>query len=268
MRSARGPFAIVALAALATLSTALPAPVPTPAGDPEADLEARGKPPTSTSTAIPTPTPPSPPNMFWVQYDFPSVAPPWMTLPYDAAWESSASSWLANDVPSFRSSRLSSMTESYWSSYNHYTSTFYQTTSTARPGNGRRDDTASSTATATSDSASATSTTPSYTASTSAPTSSAPASSATSTTPTDPSATSSTAAASSAVVPTHKKRRIAVVGAGASGSGAAFFLARAARVVEAQLGLPAGSLLEIVMYEKNDYIGGRECFLVVLLSLV
>ncbi|KLT44280.1 hypothetical protein CC85DRAFT_271477 [Cutaneotrichosporon oleaginosum] len=61
------------------------------------------------------------------------------------------------------------------------------------------------------------------------------------------------------VATTHRKRRIAVVGAGASGSGAAFFLARAARVVEAQLGLAPGSLLEIVVYEKNDYIGGREC---------
>ncbi|GMK59426.1 hypothetical protein CspeluHIS016_0800320 [Cutaneotrichosporon spelunceum] len=74
-------------------------------------------------------------------------------------------------------------------------------------------------------------------------------------------ATNSTATTPSAkarpAAGTRKKRRIAIVGAGASGSSAAFFLARAARVVEAQLGLAAGSLLEIVVYDKNDYIGGR-----------
>ncbi|BEJ14822.1 hypothetical protein CspHIS471_0405890 [Cutaneotrichosporon sp. HIS471] len=75
----------------------------------------------------------------------------------------------------------------------------------------------------------------------------------TSNNPTNPSSGTSSGAGAG----TPKKRRIAVVGAGASGSGAAFFLARAARVVEAKLGLAADSLAEIVVYDKNDYIGGR-----------
>ncbi|KAL7412229.1 Prenylcysteine lyase-domain-containing protein [Mrakia frigida] len=50
----------------------------------------------------------------------------------------------------------------------------------------------------------------------------------------------------------HKAKRVAIVGAGASGSSAAFFLSRAAR----EAGLKDGAL-EIVVYERNNYIGGR-----------
>ncbi|KAK4685297.1 prenylcysteine oxidase / farnesylcysteine lyase, partial [Tremellales sp. Uapishka_1] len=53
-------------------------------------------------------------------------------------------------------------------------------------------------------------------------------------------------------------KRIAIVGAGASGSAAAFFLRRAARVAEDRSGLARGSLLgEIVVIDKADYVGGR-----------
>lgn len=55
-----------------------------------------------------------------------------------------------------------------------------------------------------------------------------------------------------------KRRRVAIVGAGASGSAAAFFLARAARQAENRAALPANSLLDIIVYEAEDYIGGRE----------
>jgi len=51
----------------------------------------------------------------------------------------------------------------------------------------------------------------------------------------------------------HQGKRVAIVGAGASGSAAAFFLERAAR----EAGLKDGAL-EIVVYERNDYIGGSE----------
>ncbi|GMK54379.1 hypothetical protein CspeluHIS016_0109650 [Cutaneotrichosporon spelunceum] len=54
-----------------------------------------------------------------------------------------------------------------------------------------------------------------------------------------------------------RPRRVAIVGAGASGSAAAFFLSRAAREAESRAGEPRGSLLDIVVYERADYIGGR-----------
>ncbi|TXT11838.1 uncharacterized protein COLE_02248 [Cutaneotrichosporon oleaginosum] len=54
-----------------------------------------------------------------------------------------------------------------------------------------------------------------------------------------------------------RRRRVAIVGAGASGSAAAFFLSRAAREAESRAGAPRGSLLDIVVYEREDYIGGR-----------
>jgi prenylcysteine oxidase/farnesylcysteine lyase len=62
------------------------------------------------------------------------------------------------------------------------------------------------------------------------------------------------------IAPPHdlKPRRVAIVGAGASGSAAAFFLARAARETESRADVPHGSLLHIVVYEREDYIGGRE----------
>lgn len=55
-----------------------------------------------------------------------------------------------------------------------------------------------------------------------------------------------------------KRKRVAIVGAGASGSAAAFFLARAAREAESRAGVEHGSLLDIVVYERENYIGGRE----------
>lgn len=56
-----------------------------------------------------------------------------------------------------------------------------------------------------------------------------------------------------------KPKRVAIVGAGASGSAAAFFLRRAARVAEKRAGVESGELLgEIVVYEQEDYVGGRK----------
>ncbi|WOO80156.1 Farnesylcysteine lyase [Vanrija pseudolonga] len=53
-------------------------------------------------------------------------------------------------------------------------------------------------------------------------------------------------------------KRVAVVGAGASGSAAAWFLTRAARIAEARAGKPVGSLLApVVVYDKEAYVGGR-----------
>ncbi|OWZ79263.1 prenylcysteine oxidase/farnesylcysteine lyase [Cryptococcus neoformans Tu401-1] len=53
-------------------------------------------------------------------------------------------------------------------------------------------------------------------------------------------------------------KRIAIVGAGASGSSAAFFLRRAANVVERRAGLGESSLIsDIIVYEKEGYVGGR-----------
>lgn len=59
-----------------------------------------------------------------------------------------------------------------------------------------------------------------------------------------------------------RRRRVAVVGAGASGSAAAFFLSRAAREAESRAGAPHGTLLDIVVYERADYLGGRKWLLI------
>nr|XP_019048632.1 hypothetical protein I302_02404 [Kwoniella bestiolae CBS 10118]OCF27562.1 hypothetical protein I302_02404 [Kwoniella bestiolae CBS 10118] len=57
---------------------------------------------------------------------------------------------------------------------------------------------------------------------------------------------------------TNGAKRVAIIGAGASGSAAAFFLNRAARAVEKKLGVKEGSKLgEIVVFEKEGYVGGR-----------
>lgn len=56
----------------------------------------------------------------------------------------------------------------------------------------------------------------------------------------------------------HKPRRVAIVGAGASGSAAAFFLRRAAREAESRAGLEPGSLLgDLIVFERESYVGGR-----------
>ncbi|WVQ94044.1 hypothetical protein IAU59_001122 [Kwoniella sp. CBS 9459] len=55
-----------------------------------------------------------------------------------------------------------------------------------------------------------------------------------------------------------RPKRVAIIGAGASGTSTAFFLSRAARVVERRLGLDKGRLLgEIVVYDREGYVGGR-----------
>ncbi|WVF66429.1 hypothetical protein IAT40_001169 [Kwoniella sp. CBS 6097] len=55
-----------------------------------------------------------------------------------------------------------------------------------------------------------------------------------------------------------RPKRVVIIGAGASGTSAAFFLERAARVVERRLGLEKGKLLgEIVIFDKEGYVGGR-----------
>ena len=54
-----------------------------------------------------------------------------------------------------------------------------------------------------------------------------------------------------------KPKRALVVGAGASGSAAAWFLRRAANVMEDRVGVARGSLLdEIVVVEREAYVGG------------
>lgn len=54
------------------------------------------------------------------------------------------------------------------------------------------------------------------------------------------------------------RKRIAIVGAGASGSSAAFFLRRAANVIERRAGLAESTLIgDILVYEKEGYVGGR-----------
>jgi prenylcysteine oxidase/farnesylcysteine lyase len=54
-------------------------------------------------------------------------------------------------------------------------------------------------------------------------------------------------------------KRVAIIGAGASGSAAAFFLRRAARIAEKRAGLEEGELLgDIIVFEKDDRVGGRE----------
>jgi prenylcysteine oxidase/farnesylcysteine lyase len=55
-------------------------------------------------------------------------------------------------------------------------------------------------------------------------------------------------------LPLDAKKRVAIIGAGASGSAAAFFLERAAR----EAGLSKDEL-EIVVFEREDYVGGRKC---------
>lgn len=60
-----------------------------------------------------------------------------------------------------------------------------------------------------------------------------------------------------------RPKRVLVVGAGASGSAAAFFLRRAARVMEERLGMDEGRLVgEIVVIDKEGYVGGRKSGLI------
>ncbi|RSH90653.1 hypothetical protein EHS25_001258 [Saitozyma podzolica] len=55
-----------------------------------------------------------------------------------------------------------------------------------------------------------------------------------------------------------RPKRIAIVGAGASGSATAFFLRRAARVMAERIGVPEEKLVgDIVVFDKEGYIGGR-----------
>lgn len=54
-------------------------------------------------------------------------------------------------------------------------------------------------------------------------------------------------------------KRIAIIGAGASGSSAAWFVDRAAGVVADRLGVDKRELVqEIVVFDRNNYVGGRE----------
>jgi ketol-acid reductoisomerase len=56
-----------------------------------------------------------------------------------------------------------------------------------------------------------------------------------------------------------RPKRVAIVGAGASGSAAAFFLRRAARIMEERIGAREGAMLgEVVVVDKEGYVGGRE----------
>jgi prenylcysteine oxidase/farnesylcysteine lyase len=56
-----------------------------------------------------------------------------------------------------------------------------------------------------------------------------------------------------------RPKRILVVGAGAGGSAAAFFLRRAARVMEERIGVDEGRLVgDIVVIDKEGYVGGSE----------
>jgi prenylcysteine oxidase/farnesylcysteine lyase len=56
-----------------------------------------------------------------------------------------------------------------------------------------------------------------------------------------------------------RPKRIAIVGAGASGSATAFFLRRAARVMAERIGVPEEKLVgDIVVFDKEGYIGGSE----------
>lgn len=55
-----------------------------------------------------------------------------------------------------------------------------------------------------------------------------------------------------------RPKRVAVIGAGASGSSAAWFLRRAGRVMEDRLGKAEGELLgEIVVIDREGHVGGR-----------
>jgi len=54
-----------------------------------------------------------------------------------------------------------------------------------------------------------------------------------------------------------RPKRVAIIGAGAGGSSAAWFLSRAGRVVEERLGVGEGSILgEIVVVDKLGHVGG------------
>jgi prenylcysteine oxidase/farnesylcysteine lyase len=53
------------------------------------------------------------------------------------------------------------------------------------------------------------------------------------------------------VTPPEAKKRVAIIGAGASGSASAFWLERAAR----EAGLKEGEL-ELVIFERQPYVGG------------
>ena len=56
-----------------------------------------------------------------------------------------------------------------------------------------------------------------------------------------------------------RPKRIAIVGAGASGSSAAWFMRRAGRIIEERLGKEEGEVLgEIVIFDKEDRVGGSE----------
>ena len=59
-----------------------------------------------------------------------------------------------------------------------------------------------------------------------------------------------------------RPKRVAIIGAGASGSAAAFFMRRAGRIMEQRIGVLEGRLLgEIVVFDREDYVGGREWFI-------
>lgn len=60
-----------------------------------------------------------------------------------------------------------------------------------------------------------------------------------------------------------RPKRVAIVGAGASGSAAAWFMSRAGRVMKERIGKEV--LGEIIIFEQSDRVGGREwtCFEVV-----
>lgn len=56
-----------------------------------------------------------------------------------------------------------------------------------------------------------------------------------------------------------RPKRVLIVGAGASGSAAAFFLRRAARIMEERIGVDEGRLVgDIVVIDKEGYVGGRK----------
>ena len=62
-----------------------------------------------------------------------------------------------------------------------------------------------------------------------------------------------------AAIAQDRPKRVAIIGAGASGSAAAFFLRRAGRVVEKRIGVDEGTLLgDIVVFDREGYVGGRE----------
>jgi prenylcysteine oxidase/farnesylcysteine lyase len=55
-------------------------------------------------------------------------------------------------------------------------------------------------------------------------------------------------------------KRVAVIGAGASGTSAAWFLDRAAGEAATRIGLNKSQVLsEVVVFDQNDYVGGRTC---------